>query len=78
MVATAEQEQTIMARKKSEERRHTAMMRVDAETLERAKKAAALMGMSLADYASDVLRKASDRDIAREARKLAKGSKDQD
>ena len=78
MVATAEQEQTTMARKKSEERRHTAMMRVDADTLERAKKAAALMGMSLADYASDVLRKASDRDIAREARKLAKGSKDQD
>lgn len=68
-----------MAKKKAEKsevRRHTAMMRVDAETLERAKKAASLMGMSLADYASDVLKKASDRDIVREARKLT-GGKDQ-
>ena len=62
-----------MARKKSEARKHTAMMRVDAGTLERAKLAASLMRMSLADYASDVLAKAAERDIAREARKLAGG-----
>lgn len=62
-----------MSRKKSETRKHTAMMRVDPETLDRARLAASLMKMSLADYASEVLAKASDRDISREARKLAKG-----
>lgn len=63
----------VMARKKSEERKHTAMMRVDAETLDRAKLAASLMRKSLADYASEVLGKAAEKDIAREAKKLAKG-----
>ena len=62
-----------MAKKKSEKRRHTAMMRVDEETLDRTKLAASLMRMSLADYASDVLQKAAERDIAREAKKLASG-----
>lgn len=62
-----------MGRKRSEERRHTAMMRVDAEALEQAKLAASLMRMSLADYASAVIKKAAGRDIAREARKLAGG-----
>src|SRR3954471_17974707 len=52
-----------MAKKKSEARRHTAMMRVDADTLERARLAASLMRMSLADYASDVLRKSAEKDI---------------
>lgn len=65
-----------MAKKKSETRRHTAMMRVDAETLERARLAASMMKMSLADYASDVLKKASDKDIEREAKKLTKGGKE--
>ena len=31
------------------------------------------MRMSLADYASDVLRKAAEKDIQREAKKLARG-----
>lgn len=62
-----------VAKKKSEARKHTAMMRVDAQTLERARLAASLMRMSLADYASEVLGKAAERDIAREARKLAGG-----
>ena len=77
MTATArvEPETTTMAKKKSEERRHTAMMRVDAETLDRAKLAASLMRMSLADYASEVLLRAAERDIAREARKLTGGNK---
>ncbi len=69
MLATVERPP--MAKKKSEVRKHTAMMRVESDTLERAKLAASLMRMSLADYASDVLRKAADRDIAREAKKLA-------
>jgi predicted HicB family RNase H-like nuclease len=59
-----------MGKKKSEVRKHTAMMRVDAETIARARLAASLMGVSLADYSSDILRKAAERDIAREARKL--------
>lgn len=63
----------VMAKKKSEVRKHTAMMRVDSATLDRAKLAAALVGVSLADYASDVLGKAAERDIAREAKKLAGG-----
>lgn len=72
MLATAGR--VTMARKKSESRKHTAMMRIDPEALERAKLAASLMKMSLADWSSDVLRKAADRDIAREAKKLAGGS----
>jgi hypothetical protein len=71
MLAIAEQ--PVMAKKKSETRKHTAMIRVDAETLQRARLAASLMRMSLADYASDVLAKAAERDIAREAKKLAGG-----
>lgn len=66
-------ERTDVAQKKSETRRHTAMMRIDSETLERAKLAASLMRKSLADYATDVLAKAAERDIQREAGKLAKG-----
>ena len=69
MLATVEIRQ--VAKKRSEARRHSAMMRIDAETIERARLAASLMKMSLADYASQVLRKASDKDIAREAKKLA-------
>lgn len=69
MIGTAETQ--TMAQKKSEARRHTAMMRIDAETLDRAKLAASMMRKSLADYASEALRKAADKDIAREARKLA-------
>lgn len=61
--------------KRSEARRHAAMMRVDAAVLEQAKLAASLMRMSLADYASDVLGKAAERDITREAKKLAGGDK---
>ena len=61
------------AKKKSETRKHTGMMRVDADALDRAKLASSLMRMSLADYASDLLRKAAEKDIAREAKKLAGG-----
>jgi predicted HicB family RNase H-like nuclease len=72
-MATAVEDEA-MARKKSETRRHTGMMRVDATVLARAKLAASMTGMALADYVSDVLRKASDRDIEREAKRLAKGT----
>lgn len=73
---TAPVGQIEMAKKKSETRKHTAMMRVDTEALEQFKLAAGLMKMSLADYASNVLRKAAERDVLREAKKLA-GGKDQ-
>lgn len=66
-------ERTNVAQKKSETRKHTAMMRVDSGVLDRAKLAASLMRMSLADYATDVLSKAAEKDIQREAGKLAKG-----
>jgi hypothetical protein len=51
-------------------RRSTGMVRVDIETLKRAKLAASLLGIPLIDYVSQVLMKASNRDILREARKL--------
>jgi predicted HicB family RNase H-like nuclease len=63
-----------MAKKKSETRKHTAMIRIDERTRERAALAAKMTGVSLADYASEVLAKAADRDILREAKKLAGGS----
>lgn len=61
-------------KKKSETRKHTAMIRVGEKARERAGIAAKLMGMSLADYADMVLTAASDRDINREAKKLTGGS----
>jgi predicted HicB family RNase H-like nuclease len=60
----------VTAGKKSEARKHTAMLRVDAEVHARAMLAASLMKMSLADYASDVLGKAAARDVLREAKKI--------
>jgi predicted HicB family RNase H-like nuclease len=60
-----------MAKKKSETRKHTAMIRVDLETREKAALAASLMRVSLADYASRVLGEAADADVKREAKKLA-------
>lgn len=72
MVVTAEPDQ-MAKRKKSEVRKHTAMARMDPEVHERATLAASLMKMSLADYISDVVRKAADKDIQREAKKLTGG-----
>lgn len=66
-------EPSTMAKKKSEVRKHTAMMRIEPAALERVKLAASLMRMSAADYASDVLMKAAEEDIKREAKKLAGG-----
>jgi hypothetical protein len=65
-----------MAKKKSEARKHTAMMRVSDHALDKAKLAASLMRMSLADYASEIILKAAERDIAREAKKLAGGNQE--
>ena len=59
--------------KKKSERRHTAMLRVDEATYEQVSLAASLMRMSIADYASQVLAKAAEVDIKREAGKLAGG-----
>jgi hypothetical protein len=70
MVGTLEG-RDVAKHKRSEARKHTAMLRVDADTLDRAKLAASLMRLSLADYASDVLLRQAEKDIAREARKLA-------
>lgn len=70
MQGTIEREPMAKKKKKSESRKHTGMMRVNAQALERFKLAASLMRMSLADYVSEVLVKTADRDIAREAKKL--------
>jgi hypothetical protein len=45
-------------------------IRMDSAVHERAALAASMMKMSLADYVTEVLRKAADRDIVREAKKL--------
>ncbi len=63
-------EGTVMAKKKSETRKHPALIRVSDEALEATKLAASLMKISLADYASAILLKTADRDIKREVRKL--------
>ena len=70
-VDIAEPEQ--MAKKKSEQRQHTAIARLRAETLTKAKKAASLMELSLADWMDDVVAKAAERDLKREGKKLAGG-----
>jgi hypothetical protein len=73
MQATAELDDMAKKPKKSESRKHEGVLRVDRHALERAKLAASMMKKSLADYASDVLLKAADKDIEREAKKLIKG-----
>jgi uncharacterized protein (DUF1778 family) len=64
----------VMARKKSETRRHTAMVRIEADALERAKLAASLMKTTVSDYVTDLVTKAAEKDISREAKKLAGGA----
>jgi hypothetical protein len=54
--------------------RTTAMTRFDMQSLRLARKAATLMGMSVFDYVNDVLARAADEDIEREAKKLAERS----
>lgn len=62
-----------MAKKRSESRKHTAIVRMDAKTHGRADIAAKLMGLSLADYVSNVVGTQAEKDIAREAKKLVGG-----
>jgi hypothetical protein len=70
-------EQLTMAksRKKSEVRKHTAMIRVDEHTRKRTMLAASMMEMSLAEFASKELLEIAERVISREAKKLAGGGK---
>lgn len=75
MTVEATGELAVAKRKKSEVRRHGGMTRIDLGVLERARLAASLMRMSLADYVTEVVRKAAEQDINREAKKLAKGPK---
>jgi acetyl-CoA acetyltransferase len=63
-----------MGRKKSETRKHTAMVRIEAGALEQAKLAASLTrAASVSDYITGLVVKAAAKDIGREARKLAGG-----
>ncbi len=63
-------------RKSSESRKHDGMIRVTKATRARAAKAAGMLGLTLADYADDVLAKAAERDIKRDARKELKGDEE--
>jgi hypothetical protein len=62
-----------VAKKRSESRRFNTLVRLDDELVETAKKVAALKGISLAEYFSDVLRPIVDRDLSREVKKLSRG-----
>ena len=70
MQTTAEPEDMAKKPKKSESRKHTGMLRIDALALEQAKVAAGMMKKTLAEWASDVILKAAERDMNREARKI--------
>jgi hypothetical protein len=63
-------------KKKSETRRHSAVLRLTPTTLEQVKLAASLMKITLADYADAILLKQAEKDIEREANKLTKRSKE--
>jgi predicted HicB family RNase H-like nuclease len=60
-------------RKTSESRRFNTLVRMDTELVERARKVAALKGLSVAEYFAEVLRPIVDRDLAREVKKLSGG-----
>jgi hypothetical protein len=70
MQATAEAEDMAKKRKKSEVRKHTGMLRIEADALEDAKDAARLMKKTLAEWATDVVRAAAKRDRLKGARKI--------
>jgi Arc/MetJ family transcription regulator len=61
-----------VVKKRSESRRFNTLVRLDDDLVEKAKKVAALKGISLAEYFSDALRPIVDRDMTREIKKLAK------
>jgi predicted DNA binding CopG/RHH family protein len=61
-----------VGRKKSESRKYNTLVRLDDEMVEKAKKVAALKGITLAEYFSDILRPVVNRDLTKEAKKLAK------
>jgi hypothetical protein len=60
-----------VGRKKSESRRFNTLVRLDDDLVEKAKKVAALKGISLAEYFTAALRPIVDRDMAKEVKKLA-------
>lgn len=63
-----------VAKKRSESRRFNMLVRMDDEIIGKAKKVAALRGVSLAEYLAGILGPVVDRDLMREAKKLAGGS----
>jgi hypothetical protein len=67
---------TMAKKKKSEVRVHTGILRTSLEAIVKAKKAASLMEKTLAEYASEVLIRAADKDLEREAKKFTKGGKE--
>jgi predicted HicB family RNase H-like nuclease len=62
-------------KKKSESRRYNMLVRLDDEVVEMGKKVAALRGVSLAEFFSDILRPAVDREFGKEVAKLTRDDK---
>jgi uncharacterized protein (DUF1778 family) len=64
-------EPKVVAKKKSEVRKHSAMIRISEEAREKADRAARVLGVSLADYVSDVLIRVAPKDTVAGAKRLA-------
>lgn len=62
-----------VAKKRSESRKFNSMVRMDDDLVEKAKKVAALRGISLGEYFASTLHPIVDRDLLREAKKLSGG-----
>jgi predicted HicB family RNase H-like nuclease len=60
-------------RKPSESRRHSSMIRVEPEAAEKARAAASLLGVSVADYVSSLINRHAPADIARAAKRFTSG-----
>lgn len=70
--AVVGRKKTTEKRVTSESRRHGVLVRLRGDVVERAKKVAALLGKSMAEYISDRMDPITQQDLEVEARKLTK------
>jgi predicted HicB family RNase H-like nuclease len=61
-----------VAKKRSESRKFNTLVRFDDDLAAKARKVAALKGISLAEYLVDIVRPIVDRDMTKEIKKLSK------
>lgn len=71
-MTTATSEARDVAKKRSESRRYNTLVRLDDEVAAKARKVAALKGVSLAEMFSSILGPIVDREFAREVAKLTR------